>query len=132
MSKHNITRAAADELCEWIAGVSVVLKTQEQERIYYRAVAGDITEAIQEFRKMLRVLLDIAEKRGTCKHTDDMQTRWRRWASKKALLDCHKALQYRVMSYLPMLVEADDDQQAITENKALLRDVIQTYGWHRQ
>ena len=132
VAKRHITREAAEQMAAWAWDITLILNEQEQRRVYTVALEGEVSGAIEQFGLMLKALQKQAIQHSACGRDDDMATRWRKYHGAELLRDhLLKHLQWRVMGYLPELIEVDYDEQRVEANKQALRQVIQTYGWHR-
>jgi len=132
VANHHLTREVADKMSDWSWRVSVAIKSQEETRIYGSAIEGDIAGAISEFGRMLRALRKTATEQSVCLVDDEITTRWRRYYGAKLITDhILREFQFRVMAYLPLLLESQGDTDAVAQDKTLLRDVITNYGLHR-
>jgi hypothetical protein len=117
-SDYYLSREQAKRLGELAALVTVAMKTREDERVYYPARDGELTTAIKGFGLLLRSYQQQAKKRND-------KTMYG-WCAERVINEQASLMQSRVMSYLPAMIDYDDQ-----ENLELLSKVVATYGYRR-
>jgi len=117
-SDYFLSNEQAQRLCELAVLVTVAMKTREDEQVYYPARDGELGEAIKGFGRLLRSYQQQAKKRND-------KTMYG-WCAERVINEQASLMQSRVMSYLPAMIDYDDQ-----ENLELLSKVIAAYGYRR-
>lgn len=123
ISRRLITRKQATELCDWAYSERSNYLGIADTHIYYPAVAGDTTEAILAFGRILKDITTRAEAHGTTEWGEPQSIIWRKTLGKTLLLDIRADVISSVCEYLPSLIEVSEQP----EDCALFRQVLDTY-----
>jgi len=115
-----LTPEEAERLCGWSSQIAVHFKCLEDERVFYVARAGDITEAIEAFGALLRSCQKAARQQN------NKRKNMRGWCRECIVHRAAALMQSRVMSYLPEMIEVNDK-----DNLELLQQVITENGYQR-
>ena len=124
VSRRLITRKVANELCDWAYHQGVLYQGIAEQRVYYRAVAGETTEAVEAFAGILRSITNRAQRHEKTSWGEPMATIWRKRFGATLLFDIRAELINSVLTYLPDLLAAGEQPD---DDKELLNQILSIY-----
>lgn len=124
VSRRLITRRVASELCDWAYIEESSYHAMVEQRVYYRAVAGETTEAVKELASILCTITTDAKKHGKTSWGDEQKTIWRKTFKQRLLLDIRADVISKVSEYLPSLISGSEQP---LEAAGLLHRVLDRY-----
>ena len=124
VSRRLITRKVANELCDWAYHQGVLYQGIAEQRVYYRAVAGETTEAVEAFAGILRSITNRAERHRKSAWGEPQSVIWRKTFGSTLLFDMRAEVTNTVLTYLPSLLDVGEQPE---EDKQLLNKVLDTY-----
>lgn len=116
-----LTRQQAERLVVWSQDFNLWLQTKETELVYYKAREDECRVAI----KNLGYLLHYCTLKAQKVNKTDPAYPYLGWCHCRAVTDASKAMQSRVLTYLPEMLSDPDEI-------VLLREVVKEHGWTQE